>query len=226
MEKKYATIEDVKNSISIGSKLNPLEFIYKNNKKGKKIRYVKCLCERGVTHELSVYHAIKNQTCSCYRSEVLSKSARKYYPVVPKLLKCYQAMIYRCYNLKTKSYYRYGGKGVVVCDEWRNSYQSFLDWALMNGYKDGLCLDKDIKGDGKIYSPESCWWVSNLENQSYKSNSVKYEYDNQLLTIGQIGRIVGIPREVLNRRIYLKNTSVEEAIYLIKNNINRRYERK
>lgn len=221
--KKYITIDDLNTDIPIGSKLTPAEFIYKNDKKGKKTRYVRCVCDRGVTHELLVKHVLNNKTCSCYRREVLSRNAAKYFPVVPKLLSCYNAMISRCYNPKSTLYHKYGEKGVVVCNEWKNNYQNFLDWAFVSGYKDGLCLDKDIKGDGKLYSPETCCWVTNLENQSYKSNSVKYSYNGELLTLGQIGRIVNIPREVLYRRMGFQNTSLEEAIFLIKNNINRRY---
>lgn len=221
--KKFVTIDDVNNGRTDDSKLTAIEFVYKNNKNGKRTRYVRCVCERGKNHELLVYHVINNKTCSCYRSEVLSSNAAKYHPVIPRLLKAYQAMISRCYNKNSTLYHKYGSKGVIVCDEWKNDYKPFLDWALLNGYKDGLCLDKDIKGDGKLYSPETCCLITNLENQSYKSNSVKYSYNGELLTLGQIGRIVGIPRKVLYARISFENTTLDQAIYLIKNNINRRY---
>ena len=73
-------------------------------------------------------------------------------------------MISRCYNDKNQAYGSYGAKGVIVCDEWRNDYYLFEKWALSNGYVRGLELDKDIKGNSKLYSPQTCLWVSKRKN--------------------------------------------------------------
>ena len=60
------------------------------------------------------------------------------------LYKIWYSMIKRCYSKKAKAYKYYGAIGVIVCDEWKNDYLVFKEWAIKNGYKKGLFLDKDI----------------------------------------------------------------------------------
>lgn len=74
----------------------------------------------------------------------------------------YGSMKNRCYNPKRDSYERYGARGIGVCEEWRNSPESFVRWALDNGYEKGLQLDR-IDNDGD-YSPDNCRWVTPKEN--------------------------------------------------------------
>lgn len=80
--------------------------------------------------------------------------------------KCWNHMLSRCYNSKDKSYKRYGGRGVLVCDEWL-VYQNFASWYEDNYPTDGkkYQLDKDIKIDGnKLYSPDACMFATPAEN--------------------------------------------------------------
>ena len=80
----------------------------------------------------------------------------------------YLHMIERCYKPNTKQYHRYGGKGIYVCEEWKNSYAKFKEWSLNNGWKKGLEIDKDIMSNGNnMYSPETCKWVTHIENMQY-----------------------------------------------------------
>lgn len=64
----------------------------------------------------------------------------------------------RCYNPKADNYCRYGAKGVTICDEWRHESKLFIVWALKNGYKPGLTLDRIDSNKG--YSPDNCRFVS------------------------------------------------------------------
>lgn len=80
--------------------------------------------------------------------------------------KCYNiwsGMLSRCYNTKHPAYHNYGGRGVQVCSEW-HSYQNFARWADNNGYFEGAHLDKDILGNGLLYSPKTCKFVTRQEN--------------------------------------------------------------
>lgn len=78
------------------------------------------------------------------------------------------AMLERCYNPKHPSYPSYGAKGVYVCDEWRESSTAFMEWALANGWRKGLHLDKDIRchtlNVPRHYSPQTCQFIPASEN--------------------------------------------------------------
>lgn len=95
----------------------------------------------------------------------------------PRLHRIWDGMKRRCYSKKNKDYKYYGEKGVTICNEWVNDFESFLSWSLNNGYKNNLTIDKDILCDElkiypKIYSPYTCKWVTVSENSSYSNKGV------------------------------------------------------
>lgn len=75
----------------------------------------------------------------------------------------------RCSNKNTTYYQRYGGRGIIVCDEWKNDFKAFYDWAMANGYADGLTIDR-INNDGN-YCPENCRWVTMSKQSRNKSTN-------------------------------------------------------
>jgi len=97
----------------------------------------------------------------------------------------------RCYNQKYKKYKNYGGKGVSVCDEWRNDFMAFYNWAINNGWEKGLHIDKDIKG-GNIYSPQNCSIVTAKQNHNHTVSSIFIEHGGETHTISEWCDIYGI----------------------------------
>lgn len=88
---------------------------------------------------------------------------------VEKLSNKLSNMRARCYNPKNKSYHRYGGRGIVICDEWRTgNYDNFIKWALINGFEIGLDIDRE-DNDGN-YTPSNCRFVSQTVNT--RNNSI------------------------------------------------------
>jgi len=77
----------------------------------------------------------------------------------------------RCYNPGAENYKYYGGKGITVCPEWLNDYIAFKTWALANGYKEGLTIDR-IKSNGN-YEPSNCQWITQEENARKASKNLK-----------------------------------------------------
>jgi hypothetical protein len=133
-------------------------------------RYWLCQCECGNEKQVTTQQLVNKgtQSCGCLTLEVNSKRSignefgkihgLSYHP----LRAIRKAMIHRCYNENNKFYKNYGGKGVKVCEDWKNSLQSFYDWAIANGWEKGLSIDrKDNNGD---YTPENCHWITVSEN--------------------------------------------------------------
>lgn len=116
-------------------RLTPIERLpkYKGND-----CYYRCSCDCG--NEVIVSHSnlIKGMTksCGCLRKETLSNMSSTHKHSKEKLYLVWKTMKKRCYNPNDKHYKWYGEKGVIVCEEWRNDYMAFRNWAYSNGYKD------------------------------------------------------------------------------------------
>lgn len=114
----------------------------------------------------------------------------------------------RCENPNYIGYANYGGNGVRVCDAW-NDFKPFYDWAINNGWKDGLQLDKDVRGDGKLYSPETCCFITKKENLNRKKSNVMY--NGKRYSMKQLTDEYNMPYQSVILRLRLGWT-LEEAI--------------
>ncbi len=132
------------------------------------------------------------------------------YPI--KVRQIYDGMKRRCYLKEGKDYPNYGGRGVVVCDEWLNNRDSFFNWAVNNGWEEGLQLDKDIKGNGLLYSPETCCFVTPTVNHRHKRNIKRYLFNNEYLTLTEISERTGIFTKTLWQRIYTYKMPFDRAV--------------
>lgn len=116
-----------------------------------------------------------------------------------KLNKVWRNMKDRCYNPNNSRYSHYGLRGISVCKEWVHSYISFRDWANINGYSDGLSLDR-IDNDGD-YTPDNCRWVDSvIQNNNFSRNKMIC-YNGITLSISQWSKRLGISRNTLDYRI-------------------------
>jgi hypothetical protein len=142
---------------------------------------------------------------------VKGKKYKKYSVSIPALYSAWFHAKQRCHNKKYPAYHYYGGRGVKVCLEWRRDYQKFLDWALANGWKKGLQLDKDIKGNGMLYGPDTCVFVTPKENGARKRNCLYFNHKGRQMNMSQIAKMGGISRPMLDQRIK-KGMPLKDAI--------------
>ncbi len=118
----------------------------------------------------------------------------------------------RCENQKNKSYKDYGAKGISVCEEWYDSV-NFFEWALRNGYKEGLEIDRiDVNGN---YEPSNCRWINRLENANNKTNNKYISHNGETKTLAEWSRFYDVNYKNLSR-LLIKGYSMNDAIKRIK----------
>lgn len=146
------------------------------------------------------------KTNTCKHLELSSTKCNNH-----RINKIFDDMKRRCYRKQNKDYRWYGEKGIKVCDEWLNNPKSFEQWALQNGYKDDLTIDR-IEED-KDYSPDNCRWVP-LEENARRAGKVNWiTIDNETLTGRQWAEKMGLG--VLTIDKYIKKYGLEKTRELI-----------
>lgn len=124
----------------------------------------KCDCGNKTVVNGKWLRAGKTTSCGCYHKELLAKRSKTHGMTKTRLYSIWHDMKNRCFYQKDKSFEDYGGRGITVCEEWKNSFESFRDWSLLNGYSDNLTIDR-INNDGN-YDPSNCRWVTMKEQCS------------------------------------------------------------
>ena len=128
-------------------------------------------------------------------------------------------MIQRTTNKNQKDYDYYGERGIAVCKEWRESFDTFEQWAKENGYAENLTIDR--KDNNKGYEPGNCHWVT-MKEQSRNTRRTHYlTYNGQTKPLTDWADEMQIPRFVLDTRINKLGWSVEKALTTKVKNANR-----
>jgi hypothetical protein len=108
-----------------------------------------------------------------------------------KLYRVWRHMIERCNNKNNSEYHNYGERGIMVCEKWRNSFLSFKDWAINNGYKECLQIDRFPNNNGN-YEPNNCRWATPRENSNNKRNNTLLTYNGITKTVTQWSDYIGL----------------------------------
>lgn len=126
-----------------------------------------------------------------------------------ELYSTWKSMKSRCYNKNTNTYHRYGGRGISVCDEWKDNFWQFVD--DMEPRPKNHTLDR-IDNSGP-YSKENCRWATSIEQQSNKVTNLKIIFEGQIYTETELSRKTRIPRTTIQQRRRTWAKTGEEMVY-------------
>lgn len=112
------------------------------------------------------------KSCGCLNIEKIKSSETKIIKhgfAKHPLYHIWGAMIRRCYNTNIHNYHRYGGRGIIVCDEWKNDFQKFYNWAIKNGWQKGLTIER--KNNDGNYCSDNCIFATRKKQANNRSNN-------------------------------------------------------
>lgn len=170
--------------------------------------YWNCSCDCGGNRVVSNDHLRNGDTtdCGCTRKHISHWQKHGMYN--SRLYRIWSLMKERCYNPKRKEYGNYGGRGISVCDDWKEA-KRFFEWAFANGYSDELTLDR-IDNDGD-YCPENCRWVCRKEQMRNRRNNRYVSFRGRTIPLTQLAEEYGYTYAQLYKRLKL-GWSLEDAV--------------
>ena len=156
---------------------------------------------------------LKNNTtksCGCKKADNLRKMSTKHGKYHTRLHDAWGNMKKRCYNTKYYEFDNYGGRGITVCDEWKNSFQAFYDWAMAKGYQDDLTIERiNVNGN---YEPNNCKWATPKEQSNNKRNNIKITYKGKTQNLKQWAEELGLNYKLTHKRIKYLGWTIEKAL--------------
>ena len=193
-------------------RLTVLHYAYSN-----KYAYWKCRCECGNETFVRSSHLIAGlvRSCGCLNSEIGKRTIKyahaknfKHGDSRSRLHIIWTNIIQRCHDKNSKSFIYYGGRGIGICPEWHD-FIVFRDWALVNGYKDDLTIDRiNVNGN---YEPLNCRWVGRDIQANNKRNNVFIIFREERRTVAQWAKEYDIPITTF-LRWYKKGEKIEDIL--------------
>lgn len=184
--------------------------------RGTKKTYWMCQCDCGnvksVRSDSLLSGAVKSCGCLKKKQDRLNLTANHSHKMSgTRIYHEWQGIKGRCFNKNDARYARYGGRGITVCDEWRNDFQSFYDWAMANGYSDNLTIDrKDNDGN---YCPENCRWVDDQTQARNRSSNISITIGNSTRPLMEWCEIFGLDFQSTVARYHRNRTCGLEDLF-------------
>ena len=164
-----------------------------------------CLCECGNirivgSHALQSGHS---KSCGCLNREISQQANKKHgqtksnHTAVTPEYRTWCGILQRCTNPKNTHYDRYGGRGITICDKWRNDFMAFYE--DMGKRPAGTTIDRIDNNKG--YEPGNCRWADKKTQQNNLSNNVVITHDGITMTLPMWAERLGIKKSCLDARI-------------------------
>lgn len=197
-----------------GKRFGKLVAIKSTYNQEKKITLWECKCDCGNVCHVRANRLLHGRTksCGCLRGEVNRQKNTTHGMSETQLYNKWHSMKARCLNKNNHNYSHYGMRGITVCYEWLQSFESFFDWAVSSGYKEDLTLDR-IDNNGN-YCPENCRWVTTSVQNNNRNVSLNITYNGNTKNLSEWCRELNLPYIRVYQRIIKYGYSFEEAITL------------
>lgn len=184
----------------LGMKFSRLTVInfdgYDMRKNGERCAMWICKCDCGTENFRVEAHSLmtgNTRSCGC-----LHKELAIHHSSGTRLYQTYKNMLHRCYDENNKNYPLYGARGITVCEEWKDSFNSFREWALLSGYNDKLTIER--KNNDLGYSPANCEWATSYEQNNHTSRNIYITYNGCTQTVSQWAKEIGMGDNTLRAR--------------------------
>lgn len=180
----------------------------------------KCKCDCGNERTDFPFRIKSSQVDKCIEcatkesAERASKINTRHGMSGSRIYNIWSGMIARCYNPSSDSYKYYGGRGIKICDDWRESFEAFYAWAITHGYQEDLTIDRlDFNGN---YEPDNCRWATYKQQAE---NKRKPKPRNYLMIDGVTKPLIEWVKEsdftapAIKYRLDVKHMSPKEAVF-------------
>lgn len=184
-------------------KLTIIKYVYTDSYR-RAIWRCKCECGNVIEVRGDMLRNGNTKSCGCLCTTHHKSNTRLYHT--------WQQMKGRCYNKNNKDYRDYGARGIVVCDEWKNDFQAFYNWAMDNGYQENLTIDR-IHPNGN-YTPNNCRWADITTQNRNKRNNINFEYKGETHCLTEWCKILGLKYSRVRNRVRRLNWPIEKALEL------------
>lgn len=169
-------------------------------------KHKKWLCECSCGNQTSVFETNLKQgattSCGCKSSRNNAYKLKEINTTHglsrSKIYHVYHTIKNRCYKETSNIYDDYGGRGIFMCDEWLDNFKSFYDWAILDGYKEGLTIER-IDVD-KGYEPSNCKWIAQSEQPKNRRNTIFATINGVTRTLSEWSEVSGIKYDTIYKR--------------------------
>lgn len=176
----------------------------------------KCICDCGNTFITrgSNLRTGNTKSCGCYMAINASRQFKTHGMSRSRIYFIWSSMKARCYNSNCKEYKFYGARGILICDEWKDSSR-FFEWAINNGYRDDLTIERiDCNGN---YEPCNCTFISKKEQGRNTRTVIRILSDGGYMTAKEVSELLSVSHSTIERMYHAGLIpTVDDAIRIVR----------
>ena len=195
-----------------GNKYGLLTVISRSENAPNGVAVWKCKCECGnITFVRG--NNLKSggvKSCGCLR-KIVNKRRTTHNMSKTRLYREWTSIKARCCYNSQKGYKSYGKRGIKVCDEWVDSFETFASWATSTGYQDDLTIERIDNNKG--YNPDNCKWIPLSEQSKNRRSNILVEYNGEIHNLSEWCKAFGVDYRLVHNRIYKNGWSFERAMF-------------